>query len=112
MSRRFEYERFDVRGCACDECDTGVTPRAEFDGEWVKAQDALDREAVLQAQIRTLEVQLKDARAAHAADKDRLDSNCIMTHDRDEFGERLTERRGIGLRAAIDAAMDAAKDRT
>ncbi|WP_204117379.1 hypothetical protein [Paraburkholderia sp. C35] len=60
MSKRFEFERFDLRGCACDECDTGVTPRAEFDGEWVKAQDALDREAVLQARISTLEVQLKD----------------------------------------------------
>ncbi|ABO60550.1 hypothetical protein LA345_39260 (plasmid) [Burkholderia vietnamiensis] len=63
MSKRFEFERFDVRGCACDECDTGVTPSAEFDGEWVKAQAALDREAVLQAQIRTLEVQLKETRA-------------------------------------------------
>jgi hypothetical protein len=62
MSKRFEFERFDLRGCACDECDTGVTAQSEFDGEWVKAQDALDREAVLQAQIRTIETQLKDAR--------------------------------------------------
>jgi hypothetical protein len=32
------------------------------DGEYVLAEDAINREAVLQAQIRTLEVQLKDAR--------------------------------------------------
>lgn len=63
MSKRFEFERFDLRACACDECDMGITPQPEFDGDWVKAQDALNRESVLQAQIRTLEAQLKDTRA-------------------------------------------------
>jgi hypothetical protein len=112
MSKTHVFERFDVRGCACDECFTGVTAQAEFDGDWVKAQDAINREAVLQAQIRTLEVQLKDARAAHAADKARLDSRCIMTTGYDEFGDKtVTEWRGIDLRASIDAAMEAAKDR-
>jgi hypothetical protein len=37
---------------------------SEFDGDWVRAQDALDREAVLQDRIRTLETQLKDGRPA------------------------------------------------
>ncbi len=62
MSKRFEFERFDMRGLACDECDMSMTPRAEFDGEWVKARDAIDREAALLAQIRALEAQLKNAR--------------------------------------------------
>lgn len=39
-----------------------VVRRDAADGEYVLAQDAIDREAVLQAQIRTLETQLKDAR--------------------------------------------------
>jgi DNA anti-recombination protein RmuC len=39
------------------------TPDPE--GDWVKAQDALDREAVLQAQIRTLETQIKDAQKGY-----------------------------------------------
>jgi hypothetical protein len=47
-------------GYKCSNCGE-VEPGAE--GDWVKVQDALDREAVLQAQIRTLEVQLKDALA-------------------------------------------------
>ncbi|KAA0089339.1 hypothetical protein CIW54_07690 [Paraburkholderia sp. T12-10] len=38
-------------------------------------------------------------------DKARLDSGCIVTHERDEFGEEYTcERRGNDLRAMIDAA--------
>jgi hypothetical protein len=32
------------------------------DGEWVKAQDAYDKVAVLEAQIATLKAQLKEAR--------------------------------------------------
>jgi hypothetical protein len=40
------------------------------------------------------------------ADKARLDSGCIMTTDYDDFGDRtVTERRGLNLRAAIDAAI-------
>lgn len=40
-------------------------------------------------------------------DKARLDSGVIMTHERDEFGlEYMSERRGVNLRAAIDAAME------
>lgn len=40
-------------------------------------------------------------------DKARLDSGVIMTHERDEFGlEYMCERRGVNLRAAIDAAME------
>jgi hypothetical protein len=41
-------------------------------------------------------------------DAQRLDSGCIVTNDRDEFGEEyITERRGLDLRAAIDAAIAA-----
>jgi hypothetical protein len=41
-------------------------------------------------------------------DRARLDSGVIMTSERDEFGEEYTcERRGLGLRAMIDAAMQA-----
>ncbi|MOA09773.1 hypothetical protein D3C78_1296270 [compost metagenome] len=41
-------------------------------------------------------------------DKDRLDSGCIMTHERDEFGQAYkSERRGLDLRAAIDDAIHA-----
>lgn len=39
-------------------------------------------------------------------DKARLDSGCIVTHERDEFGEEYRcERRGNDLRAMIDAAQ-------
>ncbi|MFI8608527.1 hypothetical protein ACIGFL_09405 [Pseudomonas sp. NPDC077649] len=39
-------------------------------------------------------------------DKARLDSGCIVTNDRDEFGrDYQTERRGVNLRASIDDAM-------
>ena len=38
-------------------------------------------------------------------DKARLDSGCIVTHERDEFGEEYRcERRGNDLRAMIDEA--------
>ncbi|SAL01630.1 hypothetical protein AWB80_08170 [Caballeronia pedi] len=81
MSRTFVFDRFDVRGCACDDCQTGVTTHAEFDGEWVKAQDAISREAVLQAQIRTLETQLKDARAANERPKATLSEVHVILTD-------------------------------
>jgi hypothetical protein len=112
MSKRFEFERFDWMASDCEECGGDVRERPDNNGDWVRAQDAIDREAVLQAQIRTLELQLKETRAAHATDKTRLDSRCIVTRDWNEFGE-LTEceRRGIDLRAAIDAAMTAANER-
>jgi hypothetical protein len=57
MSKTHVFERFDV-----DTSGTGEV-WAAGDGEWVKSEDAINREAVLQAQIRTLETQLKDARA-------------------------------------------------
>lgn len=74
MSRTFVFDRYDVclPTCECDgqgcECDGLMRANPEFDGAWVKAQDAIDREAVLQSQIRTLETQLKDARATVIAD--------------------------------------------
>ncbi|MBR8141169.1 hypothetical protein KDW46_02190 [Burkholderia vietnamiensis] len=43
---------------------------------------------------------------AAAADKRRLDSGCILTHERDEFGQEYEcERRGLDLRERIDAAL-------
>lgn len=68
MSKTFVYERFDIH----DEYDRPMLPgnRLVFtagDGEWVKAEDAINRDAVLNARIQTLEVQLQDTkRAAHA----------------------------------------------
>ncbi|TDN70444.1 hypothetical protein [Paraburkholderia sp. BL10I2N1] len=58
MAKSFVYNRFDIVPSGNE------IPDAE--GEWVKAQDALDREAVLQAKIRTLEVQLKDLKEGEA----------------------------------------------
>lgn len=59
MSKTFVYDRFDM--IAGD--GPGVYQEPASDGEWVKAKDAINRDAVLNAQIRTLEVQLKDTRA-------------------------------------------------
>lgn len=56
MSKSFVYYRFDV------DCDGIEIP--DSSGYCVKAEDAINRDAVLQAQIRTLEVQLRDARTA------------------------------------------------
>lgn len=58
MSRTFEFERFDAVG------------NKDAEGEFVLAQHAIDREAVLQAQIRTLETQLKDTKRAALAGMD------------------------------------------
>lgn len=132
MSERFEFERFAVRGCACDECFIGVTAQAEFDGAWVKAQHADEREAVNAAQISRMsgtlaalwrEVTGEPIEAAQSresleqtliarvrellADKARLDSRCIVTKGYDEDGNgEETEWRGIDLRTAIDAGME------
>jgi hypothetical protein len=62
--KSFRYRRFDINahdneyGQHHEQID-----RAE--GEYVLAQDALDREAVLQAQVRTLETQLKDSQKGY-----------------------------------------------
>jgi hypothetical protein len=61
MSKTFVYERFDICGAGGYYIYTEKDSRS--DGEYVLAEDAINREAVLQAHIRTLEVQLKDARA-------------------------------------------------
>jgi protein involved in temperature-dependent protein secretion len=63
--KSFRYERYDLepnRDYNGEYLD-GLAETPDPQGDWVKAQDALDREAVLQAQIRTLETQLKEARA-------------------------------------------------
>lgn len=51
--------------------------------------------------------ELEKERDALKVDVERLDSGCIVTHERDEFGaEYECERRGIDLRSRIDAAME------
>ena len=51
----FEFKRYD---CTCkNRFAVGAS-----DGEWVSADDAINREAVNADKIRTLEVQLKEAR--------------------------------------------------
>jgi hypothetical protein len=63
MSKSFVFPRFDVYSSG--DGYYSVESESHPDGEYVLAQDALDREAVLQAQIRTLETQLKDATAQY-----------------------------------------------
>jgi hypothetical protein len=55
MSKTHIFERWDV--------DADGYRWQEFDGEWVKAEDAINREAGQAVHIRTLEVQLRDAKA-------------------------------------------------
>jgi hypothetical protein len=52
VSEQFKFERFDVDGSGHWETS---------DGDWIRAQDALDREAVLLAKISTLEAQWNEA---------------------------------------------------
>jgi hypothetical protein len=63
MSKTFVYDRFDMRLRYVGYGDPLMDEIGSTDGEYVLAEDAINREAVLQAHIRTLEVQLKDARA-------------------------------------------------
>jgi hypothetical protein len=67
MSKTFTFERFDLPGWACDECGGRARPQSEFDGEWVRAEDAINREAVNADAIRTLELHLKEAQRAVAS---------------------------------------------
>lgn len=62
MSKSFVYDRFDCTNGGSQHCYGcyGMDPCS--DGDYVKAKDAINHEAVLQAQISTLEVQLKDAK--------------------------------------------------
>ena len=55
MSKSFTYERFDI-------WDSALRVPAS-DGAYVMAEDAINREAGLKAEIATLQAQLKDARA-------------------------------------------------
>lgn len=63
MSKSFVFERYDVFG-NCDESgDSWSTVRSEFDGKWVKAEDAINREAVNADEIKTLNLRLKESQA-------------------------------------------------
>lgn len=66
MSKTYIFERWDIwpHG-TCNRIDPESSYKvSEFDGAWVKADDAINRNAVQQAKIETLEVQFKDAKAA------------------------------------------------
>jgi hypothetical protein len=109
MSKTHVFERFDLFGDS--------TPAA--DGEWVKAQDAIDRDAVLEAQIRTLETQLKDTKRAALAGMDAAKSASRIQYEEaarlraESSPEALASERAANailteenerLRAALDAA--------
>lgn len=85
-------------------------PELPYPPEWV----GLNNNAVEYARAAVLADRERRGRTAPGADElealrrdaARLDSGCIMTHERDEFGmEYKCERRGVDLRAAIDEAM-------
>jgi DNA anti-recombination protein RmuC len=61
------YRRYSIYTKVDHTQPQGVDTNAfeEAEGEFVYAQDALDREAVLQAQIRTLETQIKDSQKGY-----------------------------------------------
>lgn len=59
MSKSFVYNRFDVYA---NWPFNLIEEQPDAEGEYVKAEDAINHHAVLMARIRTLEVQLKDAR--------------------------------------------------
>jgi hypothetical protein len=64
MARPFEFERYQIspdyqHASWCPACQDypdaeGVIPRAEFDGAWVKAEDAIAREKANAAEIARL----------------------------------------------------------
>lgn len=78
MSKTFVYDRFDV----CVGTVTSVHVKPDMytvpgtDGEYIFAEDAINREAVLQSEIRTLQVQLKEAKAGASFEFD----HCGITH--------------------------------
>lgn len=81
MSRSFAYDRFDVH--ADGDGYISTVEEANSEGNYVKAQDALDREAVLQARIRTLETQLKDSREEARISKIRYEATLPRMREAD-----------------------------
>ena len=63
----FEWRRVDVNYNY--ECDDNIEQIDSADGTYVLAEDAIKREAVNEAKIRTLKVLFKDAKAALASNK-------------------------------------------
>lgn len=96
----------------CDEHLTRVS-RLEIllDSERATNKALSDENAVLAdrqpQELLARVAELEKERDALKVDTERLDSGCIVTHERDEFGaEYECERRGVDLRARIDAAME------
>lgn len=81
MSKSFVYDRFDCTNGGSQHCYGcyGMDPCS--DGDYVKAEDAINREAVLQAQIRTLEVQLKDACNRYVTELSRDSAPYVSSRD-------------------------------
>lgn len=77
-NKTFVFDRFDIQGDGHGYACLIIEPSS--DGVYVKAEDAINREAVMYDHIRTLEMQLKDTRA----ERDRL--NVIVNEpQKDDF---------------------------
>lgn len=59
MAKTFVYDRYHVAGTPDNDYEYDIEVTPESDGTWVKAEDAINREAVNADRIRTLELQLK-----------------------------------------------------
>lgn len=78
MSKTFVYDRFDM-DMILNSAWKRVKRVPASDGSYVLAEDAINREAVLQAQIRTLETQLKDSNARQSLLRKQLYVTKIIT---------------------------------
>jgi hypothetical protein len=88
MSKTHVYDRFDVGADAVSNVRPEMYEVPCSDGDWVKAEDAINREAVLQAEIRTLQVQLKEARQT-------IIERCAALCD--EYGELMASEKDSAL---------------
>jgi hypothetical protein len=72
--KTFVFKRFDIETNPHDSC-LQYDEVESSDGPYVRAQDAIDREAVLQAKIRVLEIQLKETNQSVEKLCARVDAN-------------------------------------
>lgn len=64
MSNLFIFERFNVSGNSDEDGYSWSKEQAEFDGKWVKAQDAIDRDKVRDAEVAALKQRAEAAETA------------------------------------------------
>lgn len=98
MSKTFVYERYEISG-AWLAGKIRICEGLESDGEWVKAEDAINRDAVLTAQIRTLETQLNEGRQRERFLMERLERAtsklaCANKHISDDAWRNDTRQMG------------------